>query len=450
MEKNGLYQAIIEDISSEGSGVAKIDGAVVFVPGTAVGDKITLRILKVSKNCAFGRVEQILEPSSDRVENTCPIYGRCGGCDLRHISYEAEKKLKSNIVYQNLTRIGKAEGFVFNPLLCDGVTEGCRNKAQFPVCSENGVIRCGLYAKRSHRVVATENCLLQPAVFSEICADICAYATEYGLTAYDEESKKGLLRHIYLRCGGDGQIMVCLVINAERLPHSNGLVKLLTEKYPRIKSICANINRGDTNVILGQRTELLWGERRITDRLCGLDFDISANSFYQVNTGGAQLLYDEAGRLADPSGEETLLDLYCGTGTIGLSLARRVKQVIGAEIVEAAVEDARQNARRNNIENARFITGDAAEAAQRLAAEGIAPDIVILDPPRKGCDGELIKTVVAMQPKKVVYVSCDSATLSRDVAEFARGGYKLTEATPVDMFPRTCHVETVALLLRCN
>ena len=450
LKKNDRIKLKIESCSSNGSGVGHYEGMAIFVPATAPGDEITAHILKVKKTYAYAKVESVDVPSPDRIEAECPVYLRCGGCVFSHMKYSAEADIKASHVAECFRRIGGVEP-EFEPIIAAETDFGYRNKAQFPVSVENGEVKLGFYSAHSHRVVHCPSCRLQPAEFEEILGVFSDYIKENGISAYNEIEHKGLLRHIYLRKGAkSGEIMVCAVINGKKLPDENGLAEKLTAKCPAIKSIIINSNTEKTNVILGKRCRNLWGEDYITDILCGLRFRISPLSFYQVNRDQAEKLYGKAAEYANLSGNETVLDLYCGAGTIGLSMASKAKSVIGVEIVPEAIEDANLNAALNGIENAEFICGDAPKAAEILKDKGIRPDVIILDPPRKGCAPDMIETAAAMSPDRIVYVSCDPATLARDCGIFATLGYETVKATPVDMFPRTGHVETVALLERCT
>ena len=446
IKKNDRINLKIDSCSINGSGVGRYDGMAIFVPATAPGDEITAHILKVKKSYAFAKVEEVITPSADRIAPECPVYLKCGGCVFSHMDYEAEKKIKADHVAECFRRIGGISPG-FESII--GSDSDCRyrNKAQYPVAIENSEIRTGFYAPHSHRVIHCPDCLLQPEEFKDILAVFSEYIKKYNISVYDETKNKGLLRHIYIRKGtASGEIMVCAVINGKKLPAENELVTMLTEKESAIKSIIINSNTKDTNVILGNKCRTLWGEDCITDILCGLKFRISPLSFYQVNRNQAEKLYNKAAEYASLTGNETLLDLYCGAGTIGLSMAKNVKTVIGVEIVPEAIEDAKINAELNGISNARFICSDAAEAAETLKNEGVKPDVIILDPPRKGCSPEMINTAVEMNPDRIVYVSCDPATLARDCGIFAELGYIAEKATPVDLFPRTGHCECVTLL----
>lgn len=443
LKKNDRINLKIESCSSNGSGVGRYNGMAIFVPATAVGDEITAHILKVKKTYAFAKVEEVLTPSADRIEPQCPVYLKCGGCVFSHMTYDAEKKIKADHVAECFKRIGGVNP-EFEPVIGGDTDCRYRNKAQYPVAAENGEIKTGFYSPHSHRVVHCPDCLLQPKEFEGILEIFSEYIKKFNVSVYDETAHKGLLRHIYIRKGSaSGEIMVCAVINGKSLPAEDKLVAALLEKEPQIKSIIVNSNTKDTNVILGEKCRTIWGSDTITDILCGLKFRISPLSFYQVNRNQAEKLYNKAAEYAKLTGTETVLDLYCGAGTIGLSMAHMAKEIIGVEIVPEAIEDAKVNAELNGITNARFICGDAAEAAEILKNEGIRPEVIILDPPRKGCSPEMLKTAAEMKPDRIVYVSCDPATLARDCGIFAELGYTATKATPVDMFPRTGHVETV-------
>ncbi len=454
LKKNQIIELTITGMTAEGSGVGhygdagQTGGIVVFVPATAVGDTLRCRILKVQSRCAYGKIEELLIPSPHRVSADCPVFGKCGGCVYRHVSYEAELQYKWQRVADALRRIG---GLTITPLPIIGCEspDRYRNKGQYPVVAGDYRPLIGLYAARSHRVVEQHNCLLQPPLFKTVLDTVGTWMRKAGVVSYDETTGGGLLRHIYIRQGTrSGQVMVCLVCTSGKLPKTDLLTDLLKTNVPTLTSLIVNLNKQDTNVVLGDTCFTLYGEDHITDELCGLTFRLSPLSFYQVNTEQAECLYELARQAAGLTGTETLLDLYCGTGTIGLSMAREVKRLIGVEIVPEAVEDAVRNAQDNGITNAHFLTADAAKAAVQLEKEGIRPDVVIVDPPRKGCDEKLIETIVRMAPKRVVYVSCDPATLARDLKRFDEQGYTTTQVTPVDMFPRTQHCEVVACIVR--
>ena len=448
LKKNDIIELEITGFSSEGSGVGHYDGQAVFVNGTASGDTVQCVIIKAKKNYAIGKLQHILKASPDRIIPDCPVFPRCGGCQYRHISYEAEKRIKTDKVRDAFKRIGHLDTV---PLDAEGAEDTLRyrNKAQFPVETANGRMLAGFYAPFSHRVIDCKDCLLQPADFSDILKITAKWCEKYKIPTYDESTRKGLLRHIYIRKAfNTGEIMVCLVINGDRIFRSEELISALTKANSNIKTVLLNFNTEDTNVIMGKKEKVLYGKGYIEDILCGKRFRISPLSFYQVNHAQAERLYKQAADFAITPDTRVLIDMYCGAGTIGLTMADRVESLIGVEIVPEAVEDAKINAELNNAENARFICADAAEAAKTLENEGIGPDTVILDPPRKGCDKALLETVVKMAPERIVYVSCDPATLARDLAILEENGYKTQTAVPFDLFPRTVHIECVTYLIK--
>ena len=445
LAKNSYIDTTITSMTSQGSGVARHEGMAVFVPGSAVGDRLRVKILKVLSTKAYGKIEEIIAPSEDRTEPDCAVFGKCGGCDFRHITYEAELRLKWERVAQTLKRIGGVD-VQPEPIIGAEQTDRYRNKTQYPVDFHDKKINIGFFAPRSHRIINCADCLLQPQSFTDILAVFREYIEQSGVMVYDQTTHAGLLRNIYLRKAfATGEIMVCPVINGKTLPDFERLLEQL-KSVDGFKTLVCNINTGRTNVILGEQCKTLYGRGYITDELCGLRFNISPLSFYQVNSAQAQKLYTLAGEMAEPQGK-TVLDLYCGTGTISLTMAQKAKQIIGVEIIPQAVQDAKQNALINGVTNARFICDDAKGAAAQLAGQGIKADAVIIDPPRKGCDVELIETVATrLSPERVVYVSCDPATLARDMKAFGLLGYKTVRVVPVDMFARTAHVECVCLL----
>lgn len=447
IKKNDDIRLTVTTLTSMGSGLGRYKDMAVFVDGAAPGDELEVHIIKVKKNYAVGKIKKIIKKSKCRIESDCVYDSRCGGCAYRHIKYESELEIKKQTVTDALQRIG---GLDIEAKEILSIENPCyyRNKAQIPVgLSEDGKLLTGFYSKRTHRIIDSEGCLLQREDFHKIIPAVRQYIAENPVTIYDEATGKGLIRHIYLRQGRKtGEMMVCLVINGDSVPRTERLIELVRSADENVKSIVLNINKEKTNVILGDKCLTLWGSDFIEDELCGLRFRISPLSFYQVNPEGTELLYGKAKEYASLTGEETLLDLYCGTGTIGLTMADKVKKLIGVEIIPQAIENAKENARLNNIENARFICDDAKGAAKTLYDEGIRPDVVVLDPPRKGCSEEVIRTVNDMSPDRIVYISCDPATLARDLAVFDSLGYETKEVTAVDMFPRTTHVETVVLL----
>lgn len=447
VNKNDEFNLKITGYTSEGGGVGKFDGQAIFVENTAVGDEILCHIIKAKKTYAIGKAMKIIKPSKSRIEPLCQAFKMCGGCSFAHIKYEDELEAKAQKVKDAFNRIGGISP-EFESIIPSPEATRYRNKAQYPVKRENGILNIGFYAKKSHRVIDGDDCLLQPVEFTQIIEIFRKWINNNNVTVYSETTNKGLLRHIYLRKAfATGEIMVCAVINGKALPESEQLSEQL-KTVNGFKTLVVNVNRENTNVVLGNECYAIHGDGYITDILCGVKIKISPLSFYQVNRDGAECLYTKAAQYAGLTGNEDVLDLYCGTGTIGLSMAHKAKSVTGVEIIPEAIEDAENNAKMNNIENARFICGDASKAAEELKAEGITPKVVILDPPRKGCAEELLKTVAEINPEKIVYVSCDPATLARDCARLLSLGYAVKKVTPVDMFPRTSHIESVALLVR--
>ena len=447
-KKNQVVRLEITGTTAQGAGVGRLEGMAVFVPLTAPGDVAEVKLVKVAKNYAYARLEKLLSPAASRVEADCPQFVQCGGCCYRHIAYPAELELKAQRVRDALERIGGFTGLPVRPILGAENRNGYRNKALLPLgLDKNGNLAMGFYAVNSHRIVDCPSCRLQPPEFTAAMDAFRGWFSQYGDPVYDEAAHKGVLRRLYLRkAWATGEVMACVVANGRTLGHEKELVAAFRESVPGLASVVLNSNRDKTNVALGKECRTLWGKDSIEDRLCGLTFQLSPLSFYQVNHDQAQRLYEKAAEYASLTGEEVLLDLYCGTGTIGLSMAKGAKKLLGVEIIPQAVENAKENARRNGVQNAAFLCGDAAQAAAELERHGERPHVVVLDPPRKGCSPELVRTVAAMGPQRVVYVSCDPATLARDVKLFAQLGYPPVEATPVDMFPGTAHVETVALL----
>ena len=452
LQKNQIIPLTIQRLSNDGSGVGHWDGEAVFVPGTAPGDSIQARIVKDCKRYAFGIVEALETASPDRIPLDCPVAGPCGGCSLRHLRYQAELQAKEAAVADAFRRIGGLD-VAIQPILPSPEVDRYRNKVQYPVGKDkDGHLCIGFYAGRSHRIVPCADCKLQPTVLNEIGNALCGLLEQYGVQPYDEQSGKGLVRHIFLRRGAhSGQIMVCLVCTRSRLPHADEIVQQLCRRFDAIRTILINVNREKTNVILGLENQILYGPGFIEDTLCGVPVQLGPLSFYQVNTPGAEQLYRVAAEYAASSSDDLLLDLYCGMGTIGLSMVQRCRELIGVEIIPEAIESAKANAARMGAEVAaksRFFCADAGEAASRLASEGLAPDIVVVDPPRKGCDQATLSAIVKMAPCRLVYVSCNPATAARDCAILQQSGYSVDKVQPVDMFPRTGHVETVVLLGR--
>ena len=455
LQKNQILTLHIERLSSDGSGVAhSADGEAVFVPGTAPGDEARVRIVKDCGRYAFGILDELLTPSADRIPVDCPVAGPCGGCSLRHLDYAAELRAKQESVLDAFRRIGGLEVPVLD-ILPSPEVDRYRNKVQFPVgVDKNGAPCIGFYAGRTHRIVPCPDCKLQPGVLNEIGNALCAFFAQQGIRPYDEQSGKGLVRHIFLRRGAhSGQIMVCLVCTRAKLPHAEQLCTALREQFPAISTILLNVNAKNTNVILGSENHILYGPGYIEDTLCGVPVRLGPLSFYQVNTLAAERLYGVAAQYAQLTPDDALLDLYCGMGTIGLSMADQCRELIGVEIVPEAIESAKANAARMGeavAAKSRFFCADAGQAATQLAAEGLHPDIVMLDPPRKGCDEATLSAVVRMAPRRVVYVSCNPATAARDAAWLEKNGYHAEKVQPVDLFPRTKHVEAVLLLTKLH
>lgn len=447
--KNSILPLSIESLSSDGSGVGHYEGKAIFVPATAPGDRLEVRIVKDMGRYAFGIVETPVALSEAHIAPDCPVCTPCGGCCFRHLRYEAEAGAKEGFVRDAFTRLGGLDVPVL-PLLASPLQDRYRNKVQFPVgLDQQGRVAAGFYAGRSHRLIPCADCKLQPQELNEIAAAVCAFLQQKGIPVYNEATHSGLVRHIFLRKGWhSGEILVCLVINGTSLPFAHELCALLTERFPSVRSVVLNVNRQKTNVITGRQNFALLGPGYIEDTLCGVPVRLGPLSFYQVNTPGAELLYGLAKQYAALQANDTLLDLYCGMGTIGLSMAAGCKQLIGVEIVEEAIESARQNAAALGAANARFLCADAGQAAAKLAAEGLRPDVVCLDPPRKGCDQTTLNAVLSMAPRRVVMVSCNPATAARDCRFLADRGYAPQRVQPVDLFPRTKHVEVVIELTR--
>jgi 23S rRNA (uracil1939-C5)-methyltransferase len=448
LKKNDQVVVTIEDIGAEGEGIGKYEGYTLFIKDTLVGDKAKVKVMKAGKTYGYARLMELIEPSSYRVQPRCPIADKCGGCQLMHMDYKKQLEYKENKVRSCLSRIG---GFTEIPMepIC-GMEEPYyyRNKAQFPVGrNKEGRLTIGFYAGRTHSIIDTQHCYIGAKVNTEILKFIRGFLETYRIEPYDEETHKGLLRHILTRVGfQSGEIMVCLVINGQDFPHKQEMVEGL-RKIPGMKSICLNINTAKTNVILGDRVVPVWGEPYITDSIGPISYRISPLSFYQVNPEQTKKLYELALEYAGLTGSEVVWDLYCGIGTISLFLAQKARLVYGVEIIPQAIEDAKKNAELNGITNAKFYVGAAEEVLPRkYREEKIEADVIVVDPPRKGCDQSLLDTILAMAPKKVVYVSCDPATLARDLKYLCEKDYELVKVRPVDQFSHSVHVECVALM----
>ena len=446
--KNDIVTLEIVDCGTDGEGIGKADGFTVFVKDAVIGDTVTAKIMKAKKNYGYGRLMEILNASPYRVEPVCPSARQCGGCQLQAVSYEEQKVFKEKKLRGHLERIGGFTELPMEPLIGMDEPYHYRNKAQFPVGrNKEGRIVTGFYAGRTHAIIENRDCALGIPQNKDVLDRVIAHMEKYNIAPYDEATGKGLVRHIFVRYGFfTGELMVCLIINGQDLPHQRELVEKLCE-IPGMTSISLNMNKKRSNVILGDKVKTIWGEDYITDKIGDISYEISPLSFFQVNPKQTWKLYSKALEYADLHGEETVWDLYCGIGTISLFLAQNAKFVRGVEIVPAAIEDAKRNAQINHIENVEFFVGKAEEVLPReYEKNGVYADVIVVDPPRKGCDEMLLKTILKMQPKRVVYVSCDSATLARDLRFLCDNGYELKKVCGVDQFPQTVHVETVVLL----
>ena len=445
-KKNEQHPLRIEGYGSAGEGVARLEGQAVFVKGALAGEICQVQLLKVGKSAAWGRVTQVLTPVPGRQSPDCPRYPRCGGCQLRHMTYAEELRFKRQKVQDALQRIGGWTGRV-EKIHGAEAPDRYRNKIQFPVADGP---RVGFFRARSHEVIDAEDCLLQPLAATRLREAFKLWMERYQVPAYDERVHGGLIRHFYVRVNQRGQSLCAVIANGTDLPHQEELVQALRRAEPDLAGVVLSVNQEKTNVILGKTHRCLWGRDYLEDTLCGLTFRLSVPSFYQVNREQAEVLYGRALAFAGLTGRETVLDLYCGIGTITLVMARQAGRAIGAEVIPAAVEDAKANAARNGVTNAEFLCADAAQAAQTLADRGLRPDVICVDPPRKGLAPAVIDAIVQMAPQRLVYVSCDPATLARDVKRMEEQGYVLQRAEAVDLFPRTAHVETVCLLSKLN
>ncbi len=450
LKKNDVVTVLIEDMAADGEGIGKADGFTLFIKDALIGDMVEAKLMKVKKNYGYARLMNVITPSPDRVEPKCPVYRQCGGCQIQALDYQAQLKFKERKVRGNLERIGGFTDIPLEPIIGMENPYHYRNKAQFPVgIDKSGEIVTGFYAGRSHHIIPNTRCHLGAQVNEEILQVVLEYMKKYNVSAYNEVTGKGLVRHILIRTGFiSGEIMVCLVVNGKKLPQAEKLIDELI-KIEGMTSITVNVNEKRTNVILGEEVRLLWGTTYIQDNIGDITYRISPLSFYQVNPIQTRKLYETALEYADLKGEETVWDLYCGIGTISLFLAQKAKMVYGVEIVPQAIEDARANAALNNIDNAEFYVGKAEKVLPELyEKKGIYADVIVVDPPRKGCDEKCLETIVKMKPERVVYVSCDSATLARDLRYLCERGYEVKRGRACDMFPMTTHVETVALLTR--
>ena len=454
VDVGGRYVLQVEGLTHEGSGVGQVDGYTLFVAGALPGDEVRVRVTGVRSSYGFAVIEQLLQASSDRMEPPCEVFGECGGCQIQHLSYEAQLRWKRQMVEDSLRRIGKLHElqehtYKLHETLGMKSPWRYRNKVQLPVAASGAEIKTGFYARGSHDVIDTEHCLIQADIADEISAFVRHHATALGISAYDERTHRGCLRQVMIRAGyASGEVMVVFVTNGPAFRGGEQLVERLQESFPQVVSILQNINSNRTNVILGEQTRLLWGREEIFDAIGEVQFAISCKSFYQVNPLQTSVLYEKVEEYAALTGVETVIDTYCGVGTIGLFLASKAKRVFGVEVVEQAVVDARRNAALNGITNAEFVCGLAETVMPEWRDRGVSADVIVVDPPRKGCEPTLLQTLLDMAPLRIVYVSCNPATLARDLQLLVGGGYVVEEVQPVDMFPQTTHVECVILMTR--
>lgn len=445
--KNEYYDVVFEDLTHDGAGVAKIDGFPIFVANGLPGEKAKIKVIKVKKGYGYGRLIELYERSADRVEAPCTVYKQCGGCQMQHLSYEGQLKAKHKHVKEVLARIGKVEHAIVHPVLGMNDPWRYRNKAQVPVGEREGGLVAGFYKERSHDIIDMDTCLIQQEMNDTVVQTVKQICEQYNIPAYNEQTHKGVLRHIMARYGATTkEVMVVLITRTEDLLHKKKIVEEIVKRVPNVKSIVQNINPKRTNVIMGEHTRVLWGSEYIYDYIGDIRFAISARSFYQVNPEQTKVLYEKALEYAELTGKETVIDAYCGIGTISLFLAKNAKKVYGVEVVPEAIEDAKRNAALNGMTNVEFAVGEAEVVIPKWYEQGVQADCIVVDPPRKGCDETLLQTMIAMKPKRIVYVSCNPATLARDLRMLEDGGYQTLEVQPVDMFPHTVHVECVAKL----
>ena len=449
VKKNETVTLTFEDLTHEGSGVGKIDGYPLFVPYGLPGEEASVKIIKVNKNFGFGKLLEVKKPSPERVEAPCNVFYKCGGCQLQHMSYAMQLEMKQNQVKSVMRKIAHLDHVPVHPVIGMEDPWRYRNKVSIPVGEKDGELITGFYQQRSHRIIEDmETCVVQDEVNDRTTEAVRRIASKLGIRAYDERNHRGVLRHIMVRTGQrTNETMIVLVTRTEKLPHKDALIKELTETYPHVKSIIQNVNPERTNVILGKKTNLLWGEEYIYDTIGDIRFAISAKSFYQVNPDQTEKLYEQALEYAEIDSNDVVIDAYCGIGTISLFLAQKAKKVYGVEIVPEAISDAKKNAEINGITNAEFFVGEAEKVMPWWTAQGLRPDVIVVDPPRKGCDEALLQAMIDMQPKRIVYVSCNPSTLARDLRILEDGGYNTQEVQPVDMFSQTGHVECVSQLI---
>ncbi|MCJ7840958.1 23S rRNA (uracil(1939)-C(5))-methyltransferase RlmD [Lederbergia sp. NSJ-179] len=451
VQKNQIIDVTFEDLTHDGNGVAKVEGYPLFIANGLPGEKARVKVTKLNKGYGFGKIMEIYEKSRYRVIPECPIYEECGGCQLQHLSYEGQLMAKEKQVRDCVQRIGKIEDVTIHPVLGMAQPWRYRNKSQVPIGEREGGLIGGFYRQRTHDIIDMKECLIQVEENDHVLKKVKEICGKYGIKPYDEKTHKGLLRHVMARYGKvTGETMIVFITRTSELPNRKKIVAELVEVIPNLKSIVQNVNSKRTNVIFGNETKVLWGSETITDYIGDIQFAISARSFYQVNPEQTKVLYEKALEYADLNGAETVIDAYCGIGTISLFLAQKAKKVYGVEIVPEAIDDAERNAELNGLENVEFAVGEAEVIIPNWYKQGIEADVLVVDPPRKGCDQALLDTIIQMKPKKVVYVSCNPATLARDLRLLEDGGYKTLEVQPVDMFPMTAHVECVALMSRVD
>lgn len=451
VEKGKKYELKVVDIGNSGEGIGKIQGFTVFVEGAIPEDKLLIEITKAKKTYAIGKIIKIEKPSPYRIKPICDVVHKCGGCQIQHIDYPYQLQLKKNIVKSAVERIGKLENVLVHDVLGMDEPYKYRNKAQFPISMEKGCSIIGFYRKGTHKIVNIKNCKIQHDINDKVLNIFKKFIDEKKISAYDEKSGRGLIRHVLTRVSyATGDLMIVIITNGKNIKFKNELVDRLISEIPQIKSIVQNINTKKTNVILGNQCKTLYGSDKIVDYIGDLKFEISPLSFFQVNPFQTKVLYDKAMEYANLTGNETVFDIYCGIGTISLFLAQRAKKVYGIEVIEEAIKDANENAKLNNIDNAEFFVGKAEKVVPKLYKKGLKADVVVVDPPRKGCEKTVLETIAKMEPKRVVYVSCKPSTLARDLKILDELGYETVEIQPVDMFPHTMHVETVVRLCRRN
>ncbi|WP_404457911.1 23S rRNA (uracil(1939)-C(5))-methyltransferase RlmD [Oceanobacillus kapialis] len=450
VKKNETITLTFEDLTHEGNGVGKVDGYPLFVPHGLPGEEATVKVVKVNKNFGFGKLLDVTTPSDQRVEPPCNVYYQCGGCQLQHMSYDLQLQMKQNQVKSVMRKIAHLEHVPVHPTLGMEDPWRYRNKVQMPVGEHDGELITGFYRKRSHEIISEmETCVIQDELNDRSVHAVRRIANRLGIKAYDEKADRGVLRHIMVRTGREtNETMIVLITRTDKLPHQEELIRELTETFPHVKSIVHNVNNKRTNVILGRKTTVIWGEEYIYDTIGDIKFAISAKSFYQVNPPQTKVLYDKALEYAQIGADDTVVDAYCGIGTISLFLAQQAKKVYGVEVVPEAISDAKMNAKLNGINNAEFVVGEAEKVMPWWKAQGLRPDVIVVDPPRKGCEVDFLQAMIGMEPKRIVYVSCNPSTLARDLRILEDGGYETKEVQPVDMFPQTNHVECVTVLER--